>query len=176
MTAFGLGVGGYVNQSLRRAAAEARAAQAQTERDAAERELRLSDLQRQCLAPHLEGWSSQTWKLVEQLAAGHQADRPVDYRLQQEAAACLLGYDVETVHEFTDFGARSAAFDVQGRLVLGGVTDATDAKKRLERGSGTAPRRLRLATSEWSATVPWAFGERFRSSSWSALPATRCRS
>ena len=169
--AIGLALMGCLSLSV---FAEVKREHALEREQAKERQLELLDLQRQRLAPHSEGWFAQAWGLVRQLAARKEAGGPVDYRLQQEAAGCLIGLDVEPVQEFKDFGARSAAMDSQGRLVLGGVTDSQDSRKRLgarfwDGVSPASPRDLGVVGDGPSASAAMEP----RSSSWSAPPTDR---
>jgi serine/threonine protein kinase/WD40 repeat protein len=119
----GYGTGGILIGKMR-------AAQAEVRQKASERELMLLELQQKRLAAHRDGWSREAWDLVRRIANRRQPGEPVDRRLQGEASGCLVGLDMTSVQSFSDFGARSAAFDSRGRLLLGGVTDAGDRKQR----------------------------------------------
>jgi len=82
----------------------------------------LDDIQRIRLTEHVPGWSTQAWnkaiaaaKIPTALKSGEMRDR---------AAALLSGLDARPIPPFTNFGASSVAFDLQGnRLLMGGVGD-----------------------------------------------------
>src|SRR5262249_55886647 len=90
------------------------------------REVIAQKLERLRLAAHTEGWSAEAWDLVRQAAVIRR-----DPALQSQAVATLKGIDAQLVKEFRDFGAKSLAFDREGRrLLIGGVSDAKDNQKK----------------------------------------------
>jgi WD40 repeat protein len=85
----------------------------------AQRRRLLGEAQRIRLTAHLQGWSSNAWRLTHE-AAQIRADA----ELRDHAAAALAGLDARLAVEFNDFGASSVAFDASGgRLLLGGTTN-----------------------------------------------------
>ncbi len=141
----GLAVGGVVfGLLMSRAAAEARASEAQTQRTAAETAGRESEyqsllvkLQQLRLLPRTEGWSDQAWELVRQAAAVR-----TDAGLRDQAAAALAGVDARILRRFIGTGASSVAFDRKGeRLLSGGIEpdQNEDCRARIVDVSGYWP-------------------------------------
>src|SRR5205814_1920140 len=100
--------------------------------------------------PHERGWSDEAWGLVREATATSRDHEPIDRRWQQLAVASLVRLDARTVKQFRDFGARSVAFDPDGRrLLMGGVTDAKNGRRtqgaRLWDGVSPGPEDLQVA-------------------------------
>lgn len=81
--------------------------------------------------PRASGWFDGAWVRVRQAAELGSRANTIDRALQEEALACLAGYDAKTAREFREFGARYLAVDATGRLLMGGVTEPTTNLKRL---------------------------------------------
>jgi serine/threonine protein kinase/WD40 repeat protein len=135
LTCSALGVFGLITAVSRareaRATAEAKTTKvelaAAVEREQIQRrEVILQNLARLRLKAHVQGWSADAWDLVRQAAAIRR-----DPALQSEVVATLKDVDAQTLKEFREFGAKSLAFDREGRrLLIGGVSDAGDSQKK----------------------------------------------